>query len=344
MRIWIRKKRFCVSTVLGLITVLLLAGVGRIVAQDFLILPLWSQGKVYQSEGGIDDVLWSSGFLFGNRNGEEGELLDLGFSLEMDESALHLEAEMLLEDEDVLSDFKVERYLYDRGFTLVEAQREIFSEVLQRHAKESEISVYVIVSPRGSSQSAAQALEALLKAIPAERVACAVSYILQEPHRSEIKLSRAALERYSLPRAPASLEGVALRVAELSDPIDQLDHYLLQLSSDLFWIEKEAVYSPEGLLTGAQSNEQKRAVQERKRRAEDHVGELLPEKASLSSPAWWAWGSLPLLALLGGGWYWKKRQERPELYFPVSAYTTRLQAPYCGGSSLEVNFKDNSLR
>jgi len=249
------------------------------------------------------------------------------------------------------------QYLWEAGALIESAQKELFSQILVQHSSQSEIPIYLLLFSQEEKAKATDSAGELLKELSKDKKACVVSYCLSDPALSQIQLNEVALEAYSLPKEPASLERVVLQVNESSDdPYNQLDRFLLQLSSELFWIEKDSLdlNQAEGLVAQSGSSSQGREA------VSGEMGALqLPQKSSVGFALLkskvresegvgsrdsglmgklFAFGILPALLFISGGVYWKRRASATPVYFPHTPYSTRLQAPYCGGQALETHF------
>lgn len=245
-------------------------------------------------------------------------------------------------------------YLTDPLHLLNETPAEDLRRLLEYHSGESRIRAHVLVMDTDQKLPQKLDVSKLAGGELSEGLACLIAYPLGEPWRVRMFMSRGLTEIVP----PKYLQGIAQACVQdalqVSDDIEQLQRFAIQLSIRLIWLERAY---PE--VKPANSDEEAPAVSLAHGHGDIHEVPALVQ-TSQESPSWWAvqlarlspasqarlvkvgYGVLGGLVALLVLWFIMRRlkaRRRSVIWMlPENQVAPRLKAPHCGGGGAHIHY------
>lgn len=218
--------------------------------------------------------------------------------------------------------------------------------LLEFHNAESRVSLYVLVLDRDQKLEGNAGLEAFYRRVPASAAVCLAVYPLGEPWRARLLVAR-GIQKAASPAALAEMAEDCIRDSmQVNQAAQQLQRYVVRLSTRLFWLEKSLTPGP------AQITDETAGVED-----SPSLAEVAPSRDKMPSPvqvgvgekagaAAWLGGALGgVAALILGGSMWlgwqrfkNRAQTRKVWLLPESESPSRLGGAFSGGAGISIRF------
>lgn len=224
-------------------------------AAEEALLPTWQEGE----RAALEESGWIPGATLLTDEPLDGDAPVEPLELEPpnpEEIALGLEPAPEIEEK-YLEDYfaqRPERFLIDPQGLLGPQD---FSErlaFLDYHASDSTIDLFVyLIGAEQDIPSAVREEELIERFFATGRPAVLIDYYLGAPRRSVIYLSPSLTDAISSPEQNRALESSVMQALEKTDPAEQFEKFLIQISIRIYWMERVIAGEPEP--TGARSAE-----------------------------------------------------------------------------------------
>ncbi|MBL9131017.1 MAG: hypothetical protein JNG86_07455, partial [Verrucomicrobiaceae bacterium] len=129
-------------------------------------------------------------------------------------------------------------YLMDPDVLVPEMAHMQMMRLLEFHAQDARIKLYVLILPPGGVLPALPGLERLASGSLVRTDSCLLAYPLGEPERARLFVSKSVFDSASTRFLAETAEACAKAAYESSEPHDQLQNYTIELSKRLFWLQK----------------------------------------------------------------------------------------------------------
>ena len=238
------------------------------------------------------------------------------------------------ETEIPLEDFQVYRsqprsFLINPQHLLSEPQEFDLNDVLDYHASESSIPIYILVADGGQRMPERFDLRNQVDTWFPDSPACVVLYYLGFPKRSEVVLSPPLRNSAGSVSGAEILEHASADALVASDPVDQLSRFSVRTSIRMFWLEKR-LRNPASLAAAAPGGAPVFWA------VVDALGDLF------KSPVFYLmlFGIIAMSVGFRQVYVWWAGRTGGRVYiFPESDIQQRLGAPHGGGSDIVVDFQ-----
>ena len=137
-----------------------------------------------------------------------------------------------------LSQVPVNEYLINPQSLVTEVPAMDVERLLQFHASESRIRLYILVLDRDQSLGSIAALTPLINRLRSDKELALAIYPMGEPWRARFLVSPALSQSSSLNSMSEMAEDCIKNAMEVNDPGEQLQRFAVRLSTRLFWLEK----------------------------------------------------------------------------------------------------------
>lgn len=211
------------------------------------------------------------------------------------------------------------------------------SRLLEFHARESRIRLYVLIIGKNEKLPASASVDQIASGRLLKTNACLLVYPVAEPWRAQLFVSQSVLDCTSQQfLAETAAEGVK-QAMQSSEAHDQVESYLVVLSSRLFWLQKTAG---------------KKLLDQESRAPLRELGSTVPaftlpalSSGRAGSEIPWLYGSLMLGILVGGVWIglkWRQRHlqvlKASIWLLPETDAPPRFGGAFCGGGGGMAKF------
>lgn len=181
-------------------------------------------------------------------------------------------------------------YLIDPDQLVPEIQNHDMQRLLEFHAQDARIKLYVLMIGHDQKLPEGAELEKIASGSLLKSDACLVVYPLGEPWRIRLFVSRSIHNQISTEFLSETIQACLKESLQTSNVHDQLRRYTIHLSTRLFWLQKAMATD------GAEKTEKGQSLAEFSTRLKEPAR---PSTESLSPLMIWTSGSLLLLGLVG---------------------------------------------
>lgn len=129
-------------------------------------------------------------------------------------------------------------YLIDPDQLVPEIQNHDMIRLLEFHAQDARIKLYVLMVGRDQKLPEGARLEKIASGSLLQSDACLVVYPLGEPWRARLFVSRAVHDQISTAFLSETIQACLHEALQTSNEHDQLRRYTVHLSTRLFWLQK----------------------------------------------------------------------------------------------------------
>jgi len=129
-------------------------------------------------------------------------------------------------------------FLLDPEMLVPEMQSQAISKFLEFHARDARIRLHVIVLPKQKKLAETSQVDHVAVGSLLARESCLLVYPLSEPWRAQLFLSRSVHSQVSEAFLHETLQTCVHSALQSSDSYDQLQRYMVELSTRLFWLQK----------------------------------------------------------------------------------------------------------
>ncbi|WP_395742952.1 hypothetical protein [Prosthecobacter sp.] len=183
-------------------------------------------------------------------------------------------------------------YLIDPDQLVPEIQNHDLMRLLEFHAQDARIKLYVLIMARDQRLPEGAELEKIASGGLLQSDACLLVYPLGEPWRTRLFVSGSVHDQISTPFLHETIQACLNEALQTSNEQDQLRRYTIHLSTRLFWLQKALKIDPAHPTDKGQSLAEFSAPA-KARAASGGV--------NLTSVLNWSAGGLVLLGLAGAG-------------------------------------------
>lgn len=139
---------------------------------------------------------------------------------------------------DLLKQVPLNEYLINPQSLVTEVPALDIERLLQFHASESRIRLYILVLDRDQKLSSTAVLNPLIARLRSERELCLAIYPLGEPWRARFMVSPAISQSSSMASMTEMAEDCIEDSMQVNEAEQQLQRFAVRLSTRLFWLEK----------------------------------------------------------------------------------------------------------
>lgn len=232
-------------------------------------------------------------------------------------------------------------YLLDPQTLVPEVPRQDLDRLLEFHAKDARITLFLLVLDGDQKLPQTAALERIAAGALTKHDTCLAIFPLGEPWRARFMVSQ-SVHQYVATRSLTDLAEDCIKDAQqASDPVQQLHRFSVRLSTRLFWLEKSLPAEP-----GRPSTAGAR-LQEVAQGGGAAAGGLTKSAANAEAAAVAASVSLTTLFIIGGLfasglWFVRSRRRHLQLsrvwLLPEQEVSPRLGGAFSGGAGAVVHY------
>lgn len=231
-----------------------------------------------------------------------------------------------------------QEFLIDPQALVPEMTTQELGRFLEFHARESRIRIHVLVLPKDGQIPAVAQLERVAGGGLLKSDSCLLVYPVSEPWRARLFVSKAVHDRTSADFLAETARACLQNALLTQDPLDQLERFGTELSTRLFWLQKQQVQAPRT----ASSTDTAR------------LHELSASGAASAAPAQGfaatrgplILGVLTLLLVIAAAFasrhpirrWWQARSRKYIWLLPETDPTPRLGGAFTGGAGKTVRF------
>lgn len=295
-------------------------------------LPVWQDGE----RAALEESGWIPGATLLTNDPLEGELAVEPLELEPpnpEEIALDLEPTPEIEEK-YLEDYfagRPEQFLIDPQGLLSPTDFAERLAFLDYHASDSTIDLFVyLIGGEQDIPSAVREEEMIERFFASGRPVLLVYYYLGAPQRSVAYLSPSLTDAISSPEQKRALDSSVMQALEKTNPAEQFEKFLIQMSIRIYWMERVMAGEPEPDNALPAEGD---AVNPGERKDSTTLDWLLGKTAAFVLPGA-VFGGILLIVL--GFSYWLRRQARYR--FPEFDVEPRLGGAHAAGVGAVISF------
>lgn len=231
-------------------------------------------------------------------------------------------------------------YFIDPDSRVPEMSAMELTRLLEFHARDARIRLYVLILGKNETLPADAAVEQVASGRLLTTNACLLTYPVGEPWRARLFVSEPVHALTSASFLSETSAECVKQAMHASEAHDQLEQYIVTLSTRLFWLQKAIGSDLKQEIPRTALRELVEGVPQKGLPADPVVP---PESARSSSWAWWLLG---ILAGTGGGawtglrWHRQRRQwlKSSIWVLPEPETPPRLGGAFCGGGGAMIKF------
>lgn len=227
------------------------------------------------------------------------------------------------------------KFLIDPQNLLSSSEQKTCLELLDQHASDSFVNLYVYVIGGDQEIPSDIRSEELIERFFSEgKYAMVVYYYMGAPQRSVLNMSPLMMDRLTLPEQRRALESSVLQALEKTNSFEQLDKFLEQISIRIYWMER--VLTGEPIVTNAPP------VRAPVEKAKKQPSERLLLMQEIAQRVGLPVGILTLAFLVGAiaaRWF----RSRARYRFPEFEVESRLGGSHAAGIGAVISFASASV-